>query len=166
MPFRTRTRILRMTAAAAVLAGLGLVLTGCGTQSPRVDTEFERMGEAIGGWPSVESASVNGSYNGLPTSRNLEIEINLEQTDGVDLSEYLNHALENAWKFDVYEPAHVWVDMYDMSVDVAPGYARKAIDLTDAAAPLGFEAEHDGEVSVSADDMAEKYGPWPLKSTE
>lgn len=159
---RCRTSWRRAALAVCSAFALGILLNGC-TVSPDADSGFERLDSTISGWRGVDSASVSGTFDGLPSSRSLSMDITLEDASNADLAEFVDRTLGTAWTFDVYEPSSVFVSLVDGAAPVPDGQIPHVLDLTPEAASLNLTDVTMGKdfLSVSRDEMVEHYGSWP-----
>ena len=158
-----RARVLRAIATMVAVPAL-IGLTGCtnsGGQS--VDAGYAALETRIAALPDVRDAKASGSYNGLPTSRNLDLRISVENAPSADLPTFVDSVLRAAWAFEPYSPKSVSVAMLDASTPVPTGTIPRPVDLEDAALSLGIAKPTmtKNALVVSGDALETLYGPWP-----
>ncbi|MFG6502465.1 hypothetical protein [Microbacterium sp. P05] len=141
---------------------LVVLLAGC-TLSPAADPGFEELSETVSALPGVQDVSVDGAFDGLPTSRSLTISASVDEVAAGDLADLLDRTLAAAWSFDVYEPSAVSVSFADGAHPVPSGQYPPVLDMTDAVAELGLDDVSVGKtfLSVPQEQMIEHYGEWP-----
>lgn len=156
-----RTTLRAVAAAFAIPALLGLTACGGATSA---ETEFASLQSQISGWPNIAEVSVSGSYNGLPTSRNLSLWVSVDDVSSVDLAALTDRLLAAAWSFQSYEPQDVSLSLHDAALpEPAEGVYAPTVDLTAALESLGLEEAKVGSQLVFFDKeiMTSRFGEWP-----
>ena len=158
-----RGRVLRAIATMVAVPAL-IGLTGCtsaGAQS--ADAGYAALETSIAALPDVREVKVTGSYNDLPTSRNLNLTISVTDAPAADLPQFVDAVLREAWAFDAYSPKSVSISMLDASTPVPSGTIPRPVDLEDAALSLGITKPTmtKNALVVSDDALESVYGPWP-----
>jgi hypothetical protein len=152
-----------LTASVALLVTVGL--TGCSTLKS-AEPSFDQLEKTVKTWPGVEKVSVSGSYNGLPTSRNLSFHIDLADASRTDLPQFVDDVLALGWSFDAYKPEEVSISIIDLAIPPAAGYVATPIDLHDAMTALDIPDVFytPKQTIVSEDELEKRYGSWPTDS--
>ena len=158
-----RSRVLRAIATMVAVPAL-MGLTGCASSGPQsADSGYAALETRISALPDVRDVKVAGSYNGLPTSRNLNLTVSVEDATTADLPGFVDSVLREAWAFTSYSPKNVSIAMLDASTPVPSGTIPRPIDLEDAAATLGIShtSMTKDALVVPGDALEKLYGPWP-----
>ena len=145
-----------LTAAAALSGCVGLSRSdqpAATTDSTAASRTTAQVTEELGQLPGVSAAFVSTGPVGLPNQLELTVGLNLEAGYPGDVPALLDYTLAMAWSATAEEPT--------TTASVAFRDGDSALDLAPAAAALGWTAMTGSVLSVSVDEMAERYGPWP-----
>jgi len=145
-----------LTAAAALSGCVDLGRSdqpAATTDSTTASRTTAQVTEELGQLPGVSAAFVSTGPVGLPNQLELTVGLNLEAGYPGDVPALLDYTLAMAWSATAEEPT--------TTASVAFRDGDSALDLAPAAAALGWTAMTGPVLSVSVDEMAERYGPWP-----
>ena len=145
-----------LTAALALGGCAGFGRSGQPTTSNSSATATRttaQVTEELSQLPGVSAAFVSTGPVGLPNQLELTIGLNLEAGYPGDVPALLDYTLAMAWSATAEEPT--------TTAAVAFRDGDSALDLAPAAAALGWTEMTGPTLSVSMEEMVERYGPWP-----
>jgi len=144
-----------LTAALALsgCAGLGRAGQPAAPNSSGATRTTAQVTEELGQLPGVSAAFVSTGPVGLPSQLELTVGLNLEAGYPGDVPALLDYTLAMAWSATAEEPT--------TTAAVAFRDGDSALDLAPAAAALGWTEMTGPTLSVSMEEMVERYGPWP-----
>lgn len=126
--------------AAAVAAAASLGLSGCSLNGGSGDVEdaISALHTSLVAIDGVEEAEVNGSSDGSPDRRLVNITLFLDSLSPQAVTPAVEQALAQTWAFDAYIPVGYSVQVWPAPVPAPPRDAGTMVDLTTAQAELGL----------------------------
>lgn len=139
----------------ALVCGLLVALSGCSmTHAPqRPERSSKQVYAELNAISGVESAQLNGGSSGMPGRDQIGAAIGLKPDSGLDVSVLLDYVLAELWSQTSVHPTTV--------VTVSMQKGNDIVDLAAAATTLGLTNVGTHSLTVSASDMAKRYGDWP-----
>lgn len=139
----------------ALVCGLLVALSGCSmTHAPqRPERSSKQVYAELNAIPGVESAQLNGGSSGMPGRDQIGAAIGFKPDSGLDVSVLLDYVLAELWSQTSVHPTTV--------VTVSMQKGNDIVDLAAAATTLGLTNVGTHSLTVSASDMAKRYGDWP-----
>ncbi|HSL35493.1 MAG TPA: hypothetical protein VK883_01590 [Arthrobacter sp.] len=125
---------------AALIMQASLGLSGCSQNdgAGNVKDAVSALHASLVSIDGVEEAEINGSADGAPDRRRINITLYLDNLSPQAVTPAVEQALAQTWEFDAYIPVGYSVQVWPAPVPAPPRDADTMVDLTTTQAALGL----------------------------
>lgn len=155
------TKALLTGVGGAMIIPASLGLSGCSQNRGAGDVKdaISALHTSLVSIDGVEEAEVNGSSDGAPGRRLVNITLYLDNLSPQAVTPAVEQALAQTWEFDAYIPVGYSVQVWPAPVPVPPRDADTMVDLTATQAQLGLGGYvYNRQLFITAKELEAKLG--------
>lgn len=146
---------------AALIMPASLGVSGCSQNHGAGDVKdaVSALHASLVSIEGVDEAEVNGSTDGAPDRRLVNITLYLDNLSPQAVTPAVEQALAQTWEFDAYIPVGYSVQVWPAPVPAPPRDADTMVDLTTTQAELGLGGYvYNRQLFITAEELEATLG--------